>query len=82
MPAQIRAVPLTSQRLACRAVGDEFAAWPRQAPRLQSSLAGWLCSASLAKPEPQVRRSKDWLNQALRDLDHARASIELGHFEW
>ena len=29
-----------------------------------------------------MRRSKDWLDQAMRDLEHARASIELGHFEW
>jgi len=29
-----------------------------------------------------MRRSKDWFDQAMRDLDHARASIELGHFEW
>ena len=29
-----------------------------------------------------MRRSKDWLDQAIGDLEHARASIELGHFEW
>ena len=29
-----------------------------------------------------MRRSKDGLDQAMWDLEHARASIELGHFEW
>jgi HEPN domain-containing protein len=29
-----------------------------------------------------MRRSRDWLDQAVRDVEHARASIELGHFEW
>lgn len=27
-------------------------------------------------------RSRDWLDQAKRDLEHARQSIDLGHFEW
>ena len=29
-----------------------------------------------------VSRAGDWLRQALRDLRHARASIELGDYEW
>ncbi len=29
-----------------------------------------------------VSRSSDWLKQALRDLNHARKSIELGDYEW
>lgn len=29
-----------------------------------------------------MQRSRDWLNQARRDLEHARQSIALGHFEW
>ena len=29
-----------------------------------------------------MNRSGDWLAQARRDLEHARQSIGLGHFEW
>jgi len=29
-----------------------------------------------------MRRTQDWLKQAKRDLDHARQSIGLEHFEW
>jgi len=29
-----------------------------------------------------VERSRDWMDQAHRDLEHARVSIESGHFEW
>ncbi len=29
-----------------------------------------------------MQRSRDWLDQAKRDLEHARRSIDLGHFEW
>lgn len=29
-----------------------------------------------------MQRSRDWLDQAKRDLEHARQSIGLGHFEW
>jgi HEPN domain-containing protein len=29
-----------------------------------------------------MNRAKDWLDQARRDLEHARQSIGLGHFEW
>jgi len=29
-----------------------------------------------------VSRAKDWLRQALRDLEHARRSMEFGDFEW
>jgi HEPN domain-containing protein len=29
-----------------------------------------------------VSRSKDWMKQALKDLSHARLSLENGDFEW
>jgi len=29
-----------------------------------------------------MNRAKDWLQQAKRDLEHARQSIGFGHFEW
>lgn len=29
-----------------------------------------------------VSRASDWLRQALRDLDHARRSLEFGDYEW
>ncbi len=29
-----------------------------------------------------MRRARDWLMQALRDISHARKSLELGDFEW
>lgn len=29
-----------------------------------------------------MQRSRDWLDQAKRDLEHARQSVGLGHFEW
>ena len=29
-----------------------------------------------------MRRPDDWLEQAQRDLDHARVAREAGHFEW
>jgi len=29
-----------------------------------------------------AERSRDWMDQAHRDLEHARTSIESGHFEW
>lgn len=29
-----------------------------------------------------VSRVNDWLRQALKDLDHARKSIDLGDYEW
>ncbi len=29
-----------------------------------------------------MNRSKDWLEQAKRDLEHARESTKIGHFEW
>jgi len=29
-----------------------------------------------------VRRTKDWLNQALRDLQHAREDLRSGFYEW
>lgn len=29
-----------------------------------------------------VSRAEDWLKQALRDLDHAKKSVELGDYEW
>jgi len=29
-----------------------------------------------------VSREKDWLRQALKDLEHAKKSIEMGDFEW
>ena len=29
-----------------------------------------------------VSRAMDWLRQALRDLEHARRSLELGDYEW
>jgi HEPN domain-containing protein len=29
-----------------------------------------------------MQRSRDWLDQAKQDLEHARQSIDLGHFEW
>jgi HEPN domain-containing protein len=29
-----------------------------------------------------MQRSKDWLEQAKRDLEHAHLSAGLGHFEW
>ncbi len=29
-----------------------------------------------------MNRYRDWLEQARRDLDHARQSIPLSHFEW
>ena len=29
-----------------------------------------------------VSRARDWLRQALRDLEHARRSMEFGDFEW
>lgn len=35
----------------------------------------------VASEEP-MNRSRDWLEQAKRDLEHARQSIGLGHFEW
>ena len=29
-----------------------------------------------------VSRATDWLRQALRDLEHARRSVEFGDYEW
>ncbi len=29
-----------------------------------------------------VSRANDWLKQALRDLEHAKRSLELGYYEW
>jgi len=29
-----------------------------------------------------VSRAADWLRQALRDLEHAKRSVELGDYEW
>jgi len=29
-----------------------------------------------------VSRASDWLRQALRDLEHAKKSIDLGDYEW
>lgn len=29
-----------------------------------------------------MNRAKDWLEQAKRDLEHARKSIDLGDYEW
>jgi len=29
-----------------------------------------------------VSRARDWLKQALKDLEHAKKSIELGDYEW
>lgn len=29
-----------------------------------------------------MERSKDWLKQARRDLEHARESLRIGHLEW
>ncbi|HZD80373.1 MAG TPA: HEPN domain-containing protein [Actinomycetota bacterium] len=29
-----------------------------------------------------AERSRDWIDQAHRDLEHARVSMESGHFEW
>ncbi|MET1159352.1 MAG: HEPN domain-containing protein [Thermoprotei archaeon] len=29
-----------------------------------------------------VSRSSDWMRQAIRDLEHAKKSIELGDYEW
>jgi len=29
-----------------------------------------------------VSRAKDWLRQALRDLEHAKRSIKFGDYEW
>jgi len=29
-----------------------------------------------------VSRASDWLRQALRDLEHAKRSLELGDYEW
>ncbi len=29
-----------------------------------------------------AERSKDWMAQAERDLEHAKVSLEAGHFEW
>ena len=29
-----------------------------------------------------MRRAADWLRQALRDLDHAEKSLEMGDYEW
>jgi len=29
-----------------------------------------------------VSRANDWLRQALRDLEHAKKSIDLGDYEW
>jgi len=29
-----------------------------------------------------VSRARDWLRQALRDLEHARRSLEMGDYEW
>jgi HEPN domain-containing protein len=29
-----------------------------------------------------VSRANDWLRQALRDLEHAKRSLELGDYEW
>lgn len=29
-----------------------------------------------------VSRAKDWMRQALQDLDHARLSLKNGHYEW
>ena len=29
-----------------------------------------------------VSRANDWLKQALRDLEHAKKSLELGYYEW
>ncbi len=29
-----------------------------------------------------MNRARDWLTQARRDLEHARRSIDLEHFEW
>ena len=29
-----------------------------------------------------VSRARDWLRQALRDLEHAKRSAELGDYEW
>jgi len=29
-----------------------------------------------------VSRATDWLRQALRDLEHAKRSVELGDYEW
>ncbi len=29
-----------------------------------------------------VSRALDWLRQALKDLEHAKKSLELGHYEW
>ena len=29
-----------------------------------------------------VSRAEDWLRQAVRDLDHAKKSLEHGHYEW
>lgn len=29
-----------------------------------------------------VSRARDWFDQGLRDLEHARRSVELGDYEW
>jgi len=29
-----------------------------------------------------VSRASDWIRQAVRDLEHAKRSIEIRHFEW
>lgn len=29
-----------------------------------------------------MERSQDWFKQARRDLEHARDSLRIGHFEW
>ena len=29
-----------------------------------------------------MERSRDWKKQARRDLEHARESVRLGHYEW
>lgn len=36
----------------------------------------------MAKGEPILNRSRDWLEQAKGDLEHARKSIGMGDFDW
>lgn len=31
---------------------------------------------------PMVSRAVDWLRQALKDLEHAKRSLEMGDYEW
>jgi len=40
------------------------------------------CLGNTARRSLVVMRTKDWLRQAERDLQHARRALEAGHFEW